>query len=328
MKKKEICLHFSDFPGKTNIDFITNLLEKRYKIILDEANPDYIIYSVFGSNFLRYTDAVRICFIGENVRPDFNLCDFAFSFDWLKYEDRHFRAPNFVLYPQWEDLLNRKSSNIADLSDKPSFCNFIYTNGNGHPHRVAFFNFLNGIMKVDSFGRFLRNSDHTIDAPYSGDWSKSKVDAQKKFRFSIAFENSETPGYTTEKIVHALSADTIPIYWGDPCVGRIFNPERFIDVRELGFEGAVHRIKHLEENPEALIKMLNAPFFSDDAPLSDMTSDALLDKFSYIFEQPVENAVRRERFLWGPKYENIRSRETSAYRRLARLQKFIPWSII
>jgi len=77
-----------------------------------------------------------------------------------------------------------------------------------------------------------------------------------------------------------------------------------------------------------LLETLNAPFFSEDAPLGDMTSDALLERFSYIFDQPLQRVVRRERFLWGPKYENIRSRETSAYRRLARLQKFIPWSII
>ncbi len=327
MQNKEICLHFSDFPGATNVNFITNLLAKRYKITLSEQDPDYVIYSVFGSNFLKYPDAVRICFIGENVRPDFNLCDFAFSFDWLEYEDRHFRAPNFVLYPQWENLLSRRRSDILDLSYKPDFCNFIYTNGSGHPNRVAFFNFLNAVKKVDSFGRFLRNSNRTIDAPYAGDWSQSKVDAQKSFRFSIAFENSETPGYTTEKIVHALSADTIPIYWGDPHVARIFNPERFVDVRELGFEGALHRIKYLEDNPDALLETLNAPFFSEDAPLGDMTSDALLERFSYIFDQPLQRAVRRERFLWGPKYEATRRRETLAYWRLARVQKFIPWSI-
>ena len=328
LHKKEICLHFSDFPGGTNIDFISKLLKKRYEITFSDTSPDYVIHSVFGNDFLRYGDAVRICFIGENVRPDFNLCDFAFSFDWLGYEDRHFRAPNFVLYPQWDDVLSRKRSTINNLNDKPDFCNFIYTNGNGHPHRVSFFHFLNARKKVESFGRFLRNSDRTIDAPYAGDWSQSKVEAQKSFRFSIAFENSETPGYTTEKIVHALSADTIPIYWGDPFVGRIFNPGRFINVRELGFEGAVDRIEYLEQNPDALLETLNAPFFSEDAPLDCLTKDALLDAFSYIFDQPTQSALRRERFLWGPRYETTRKYESSAYRRLARIQKFIPWSII
>ena len=34
------------------------------------------------------------------------------------------------------------------------------------------------------------------------------------YNFTIAFENSDYPGYITEKIIHAFIAGTIPLYWG------------------------------------------------------------------------------------------------------------------
>lgn len=320
--KKEIRIAFSDFPGETNTDFLLSILSQRWEIIIDENKPDYVIYSVFGNDFLKFKNAVRICFIGENVRPDFNLCDYAFSYDWLDFSDRHFRAPNFMLYPQWQDLLDREASTIVNLNSKPDFCNFIYTNGNGHPNRVNFFDTLNKVKKVESFGKFLTNSDRSIDAPYINDWSQSKVESQRSFRFSIAFENSGTPGYTTEKIVHALSADTIPIYWGDPQIGRVFNSERFIDVRALGFEKSIQKIIQLENDESAFLEILKKPFFSKQAPTKNLTLDALLNAFSHIFDQSPKDALRRDLFLWGPIYEENRRREIRAYRVINQVKKY------
>ena len=45
--------------------------------------------------------------------------------------------------------------------------------------------------------------------------SRKKIDIMKLFKFNIAFENEISDGYVTEKILHSLYANTIPIYFGE-----------------------------------------------------------------------------------------------------------------
>jgi hypothetical protein len=57
-----IRLVFSDFPGNFNPDKILLLLKKKFVIEIDDVNPDYVIYSVFGNDYLNYKNAIRIFF--------------------------------------------------------------------------------------------------------------------------------------------------------------------------------------------------------------------------------------------------------------------------
>ena len=55
------------------------------------------------------------------------------------------------------------------------------------------------------------------------------MQAIAEFRFNLAFENSQSPGYVTEKVYDGLSAGTIPVYWGAPDVDE-YVPEGSIIV--------------------------------------------------------------------------------------------------
>ena len=309
---RPIRVTFTDFPGPFNPKRIVTLLQRRWPIEVVHRHADYLIYSVFGTEFLKHRDVVRIFFTGENVRPDFNLCDYAFSYDWLDFGDRHFRAPNFVLYDQWRDIVSRRASCLQDLSTKTAFCNFIYTNADSHPRRDLFFRALNASCRVELFGSHLRNSARPIGPAYRDDWTETKVNAQRHFKFSIACENSSSPGYTTEKLVHALAADTIPIYWGDPLVGKVFNCERIIDLNHASDGDAVERVLALHRDSSAYLDMLNRPFFSDDHAVAALSDDALLDAFQAIFSQDKSAAVRRNPHAWGRVYEERRRFEIRA----------------
>lgn len=52
---------------------------------------------------------------------------------------------------------------------------------------------------------------------------RSKSDALLDYRFSVAIENSRYGGYFTEKILDCFINKTVPIYWGDPEIGRHFD---------------------------------------------------------------------------------------------------------
>ena len=58
----------------------------------------------------------------------------------------------------------------------------------------------------------------------------SAVNFMAHHRFSVAFENSATSGYITEKIVNAYLAESIPIYFGPPRsqVERVLNTKAFV----------------------------------------------------------------------------------------------------
>lgn len=43
---------------------------------------------------------------------------------------------------------------------------------------------------------------------------KNKIKTLMNYNFTIAFENSDHPGYISEKIIHAFIAGTVPLYWG------------------------------------------------------------------------------------------------------------------
>ena len=92
-----IKIKFCDFwvPFDPSNNYIYNLLNKHFDIELSD-NPDFLIYSNYGEEFLKY-DCFRIFYNGENQRTNWNACDFSFSFDYLE-NPRHYRFPNWIWY--------------------------------------------------------------------------------------------------------------------------------------------------------------------------------------------------------------------------------------
>jgi hypothetical protein len=56
------------------------------------------------------------------------------------------------------------------------------------------------------------------------DWVDRKEDVFDRFQFSIIVENYSSPGWFTEKFLDPFMRMTVPIYWGDPLIGNIFDP--------------------------------------------------------------------------------------------------------
>jgi alpha(1,3/1,4) fucosyltransferase len=293
-----------DFPGDGRPERLLRLLATRFPIQEVQADPDYVIHSVSGYSFLKDTSAIRIAFFGENVRPDFNLSDYAFAYDWMTFGDRYYRAPNYMLYAAFLQLAAGTPAHGGIPFADRRFCNFLYSNADAHPMRDRIFDRLSRIRQVDSAGGYRRNVAPLSVKAYKDDWDLAAVAWQSQYRFSISVENSSTPGYSTEKLVHALAAGTIPIYFGDPLIDRVFNPGRFINVHELGLDAAVEQVRRLDGDPEAFADMVAQPVFRDGAVPRELTASHLLDAFGFIFGQPKEFAFRRNPHCWGRIYED------------------------
>jgi|25_taG_2_1085351.scaffolds.fasta_scaffold00143_35 hypothetical protein len=303
----EIKLWYSDFYKgfEPSNNFLQELLSKHYKISLDPKEPDFLIYSCYGKDFLNYKKSVRIFYTGENLIPDFNLCDYAIGFSHLEFGDRYLRYPNFALIPdQFEELLKQRSFTVEDVQKKTYFCNFIYSNSQADPARDEFFHLLNNYKRVMSPGRHLHNATMDIGGRFAKDWMYSKLEFQSKCKFSIAFENSSSPGYTTEKLMHAYITNTIPIYWGNPEVVKDFNPKSLINCHEYGnLEEVVEKVKEIDENNQLASEILNEPPFRENIIPTNLREETL-EKFLYsIFDRDPKMAFLRSRFGTTRNYE-------------------------
>lgn len=310
---KRIKVKFSGMGGRFDEDnnFIINTLKKKYDVVISDR-PDYLIYSVNSRDYLNY-DCVRIFYTAENVIPDFNICDYAIGFHHIQFEDRYFRFPLYLVdgFNAYEgddyaaDLSRAlHKHDIAEelLKEKKAFCSFVYSNSDAAPCRQRIYDALNEYKTIDSGGRYLNN----IGGPVH-----DKYQFQLKHKFAIAFENTCSPGYTTEKIVHAFSAGTIPIYWGDPLICETFNPDSFVDCNAYGLtsdgtkeamDRIIKKIIEIDTDEDLYLQMLKTPAFNEGYSVNEQKNN--FEHFIlHIFDQELKDAGRRNKLLWGERYE-------------------------
>lgn len=330
---KEVKIKFCGMGPEydTPNNFIYEILSKRYKVKLSD-NPDYIFYQFGAKDFLDY-DCVRIFYTAENIVPDFNLCDYGISYQYIDFGDRYFRYPVYFVNsfkPYKGDdyatnlflAMNKHLNAQKYLPDKKEFCSFVYSNEKGAECRKKIFECLSSYKKVNSGGRYLNNIGGAVE---------DKLVFQRKHKFSIAFENSSSSGYTTEKIVHAFAAGTIPIYWGNPDIEKEFNPESFINCNAFGLtekgepeilEKILCRIIEIDENDDLFYSMLKSPAFVCDDIAQKQEEN--LEKFLFnIFDQKKENAFRRNRVYYGARYEKRQKLGLKVFNILESLQNIM-----
>lgn len=262
------------------------------------AEADVIFHGLFGNDYLDYPDAVAIEYIGENITPDFNRADYALSFSRLTYGDRHYRCPLYRLVPEYETLFDadRRTAGCPDAAAerdrKTAFCTVVVSNANRDGALTTLFDLLNAYRPIASGGRW-RNT-------FGGRRVEDKQAFLRSGRFSLVFENSATPGYVTEKLVHAFAAHTVPIYWGAPDVSQDFNPKAFIDCsRFASFEAVAEEVRRLDADPAAYAAMLSEPCFADGREPEPISDEALRAWFAAIFARSPEAMRRRNRLTRG-----------------------------
>lgn len=231
--------------------FFWIFLSKNFDIIID-SNPEVIIYSCYGIKHFNY-DCKKVFFTPEYIVPDFNECDYAIGFDHLDFGERYLRWPNYFYYKDSVKLAEEKHRfTCQEIGNKNKFCNFIYSNKET-PFRNNFFSELSKYKFIDSSGKALNNTGLIIE---------NKLLYQKGFRFTIAMENFSAPGYTTEKILDAFAARTVPIYWGNPMIHLDFNPKSFINLHNYdNIYQAIDWIIKVDSEDDLFMSYLKEPAF-------------------------------------------------------------------
>lgn len=272
---------FSDFwqypkAFDPNNNFFIHVIRQLFENVqvVHPEDADYMIFSSFGNENGRYKNCKKIFYTGENVRPNFTKCDYSLTFDFESYGGKNFRLPLWYLYIDWFDVgsygnpdwLIPKSylygENEFTKKEKNKFCSIVF--GSPHQSRIdAIKNISSNYRQVDVFGKV--NPNHNLP-----DGENYKMDLISNYKFSLCYENSVTPGYHTEKLLHAKIAGNIPIYYGDTTVEKDFNPEGFVNTLNMSDEEVVRTIEEIDANESLYKKIIQEPLFSTKIDLNNI----------------------------------------------------------
>ena len=210
-------------------------------------------------------------------------CDFAFTFDFST-DQRNYRLPLWVLHIDWFNkggyvnpkyLLPLESLHSNDFINGPHdrFCATIFSNP--VPMRVDFLNKLRIYKPVDGWGK-----------PF-GNWSDGedhKYNILSNYKFSICFENSISPkgGYYTEKLFHAKTAGTIPIYWSDKKCSEDFNPDGFLNLHNYtSMDALVDKVIEIDNNDKLYQSYVSEPLLVNRELNSAFLPESVLNFFKH-----------------------------------------------
>ena len=277
---------WDDFDPRDN--FFTRLLAPHYQLV-QTSEPDFVIHAAIGKrrkDYRRY-DCASIFYTGENRPPDWATTDWAFTFEHTNHP-RHFRLPHWAFYADVAALVKPPDYDPAAVLDrKRKFCAFVVSNPLCRT-RNDFFRRLSRYKPVDSGGKVLNTLGHRV-----GDKFAFLAD----YKFTIAFENESHPGYTTEKVAEAMLVGSLPVYWGDPLVGRDFDTTSFLSAHDTPgprmLEDLVERIVAVDRDESLHEALLARPWYRGNRVPRCADLDAILDRFTEIIETPVARVARR-----------------------------------
>jgi hypothetical protein len=271
----KIC--FSDFwsPFDSNNNFFIHLLKQSFDNV-EVVNPedaDVMFFSVFGIENTLYKNCKKIFFTGENIKPNFNKCDYSLTFDFDDCEGKNFRLPLWYFYIDWFNVktyLNPEwlipesylyGENEFTQKPKDKFCSIVF--GKMVESRLNAIQKISEYKKVDIFGK--ANPEYNLP-----DGEKHKLDLISNYKFSLCYENSISPGYHTEKLLHGKIAGNIPIYYGDETVCKDFNQKCFINTVNMSDQEVIETIKQIDTNKELYDVINSEPLFENKISLEPL----------------------------------------------------------
>ena len=247
-----------------NSNFITDILRKygsnkEVTIVSQNDNPDVLFYSIFGNAHPHVKAGRKVFFSGE---PFPARQDAAFNFTFDKNSENNVRYPLWLGYLKdylFEECERRNNNEQITSLKRDKFCSFISNGEVKTTHRRTFVEKLSAYKKVDCGGQFLNNIGFTVPRGVN---CSGKIEHNNNYKFAIAFENEDYPGYVTEKICDIYKSNCVPIYWGTTDVVKDFNPTTFINARDfVNFDELVEYVIKVDNDDTLYASYFKEPLF-------------------------------------------------------------------
>lgn len=195
-----------------------------------------------GQKKFRTNQPLSLFITGENMRHDFQNCDYSISFDLGISNPNHFRMPYWMEMIDWsaEGVIGNQNPRFGQLLNLDRLCSPLGEDFLNRPQKAAIFashlreprgtllELVKRQMEVVEFGRSFNPQikNHTESGLI-------KFHELQQFAFNLCPENGMHPGYYTEKIPEAFMAGCLPITWADENVRVDFNPNAFINLAPM-----------------------------------------------------------------------------------------------
>ncbi len=292
LPKQEIIISFSDMWGgyNYNYNFITDAIRNEVKDIevkgvefTVNCKSDVHIFGPFGNTWKTIPNSIpKVFFTGENLKYEEDPSIELYLTPYRIENDKHIRIPTWMIFIDWftdskELPLDSQDNPIRipihfamsqhpiPFNQRDEFCGFVVSNPICKMRNDTF-DVVNKYKKVNSGGSLYNNIGGRLSLKYPGGGSGdiSKYNFFSKHKFTISFENSQAPGYITEKPLHAKMAGCVPLYWGDNETNTDFVENSIINLSNINDPNIILEvIKKLESNPEFCAKIASTPILDE-----------------------------------------------------------------
>jgi len=205
---------------------------------------------------------------------------------WVLYDESRIFDEPF----SW---LTRNKDVNAMYAQYKKFCSVVQASDNADRGRL--FDLLQQYKPIKSSGPWrptVAEHEKPIKYPYlrreyygriDGLTYRSKIEFFKECKFNIAFQYTNTPKLTQEKIIHAFAANTIPLFYGNKNITDDFNPESFVNCHDFkSFEDVVEYVKQIDTDEKLCKKKLAEPYFYNNTLPIYYNSDRIIEFFDRI----------------------------------------------
>ncbi len=211
--------------------FIRTLLGKKDGFAVSAGKLEKTL-SVFRKRILfQWESPVNNPWMYKSAGGFHRLFDKTYSIPDLAGAERFYYPQNF---DSWnKEYFDRRRSSFLVFMNSPRrakgfFRKELYTK---REEAVSFFAELG---EIDVYGGGWNGHKNAAIRNAAKGKAQNKPETFSRYSFALCFENAVWPGYLTEKIFDCLFVGTIPVYLGDPDVGKNVPAECFIDAGKFG----------------------------------------------------------------------------------------------
>lgn len=180
----------------------------------------FLNQAALSNDIYRYPKERRICFLSESpIHPVYRHVEHLrkqFCYVFTHNRELLDLGEPFVKHYIGTSWIEGTTGELPSKSKLVSFVGSIeHGGGHGYGLRKDVAELCLHLGHVDCYGKGIR--------PIKG-----KLEGLAEYTFSIAMENVREDYYFSEKLVDCLLADCVPIYWGCPGIGDIFDARGMI----------------------------------------------------------------------------------------------------
>jgi hypothetical protein len=250
------------FSPKWFIDHHFRTIAKEYDITHDQNDPDVEICCSFGKDEPN-RNVMNVFWSMESYWTPESLPVHQHDYVFYFFPEKYFDPSKYCRINMTPPSMVGPRKDYSKI-EKTKFCHFLYRHE--VPFRNDFFSRLNAVKHVDSPGLCMNNMppiggySDPLKSRKASSWISDKMKFIKPYKFAIAFENHEVPGYTTEKIIQPLNVGSIPIYWGNPDIVEDFDPNSFVSYYDFESEEAlIERVMEIDADDDLFTEIQQRP---------------------------------------------------------------------